>query len=70
MRGYPRQERVEDAENVALLQLDGPLPEGSEALPLGGSAGAAGHDFQTFGFIRARMRGFTERGGGSIRPAF
>ena len=49
-RLLPQAWRAADAEDVAFLQLEGPLPQGAEPLPLGGSDGAAGHSFQTFGF--------------------
>lgn len=49
-RLLPQAWRAADAEDVAFLQLDGPLPEGATALPLGGSEGSAGHSFQSFGF--------------------
>ena len=49
-RLLPQAWRAAEAEDVALLQLEGPLPQGVEALSIGSSEGAAGHDFQTFGF--------------------
>ncbi|MBN1236651.1 MAG: trypsin-like peptidase domain-containing protein, partial [Methanotrichaceae archaeon] len=49
-RLLPQAWRAAEAEDVALLQLEGPLPQGAEPLPLGTSEGSAGHDFQTFGF--------------------
>ncbi|MGV8174598.1 MAG: serine protease, partial [Methanothrix sp.] len=49
-RILPQAWRAADAEDVAFLQLDGPLPEGVTALPLGGSEGSRGHSFQSFGF--------------------
>ena len=38
---------------MAILRLDGALPEGIVSLPLGSSAGAEGH-FSTFGFPEAK----------------
>ncbi len=49
-RLLPQAWRAADAEDVAFLQLEGPLPEDVEPLPLGSSGGAAGHQFQSFGF--------------------
>ena len=49
-RLLPQAWRAADAEDVAFLQLEGPLPQDAEPLPLGGSEGCAGHSFQTFGF--------------------
>ncbi len=49
-RLLPQAWRAADAEDVAFLQLEGPLPESVEPLPLGSSDGAAGHPFQSFGF--------------------
>jgi WD40 repeat protein len=46
--------RGPDAEDVAILRLDGPLPEGVTSLPLGSSNGTSGHPFRTFGFPAAR----------------
>jgi len=42
--------RPPGAEDVAILRLEGPLPNGIDVLPLGSSAGTAGHRFVTFGF--------------------
>ena len=42
--------RAADAEDVAFLQLEGTMPQDVEPLPLGSSDGAAGHQFQSFGF--------------------
>jgi WD40 repeat protein len=42
--------RPYSAEDIAILRVEGGLPYGSQALPLGISAGAAGHLFQTIGF--------------------
>ena len=47
--------RAAEAEDVALLQLEGSLPQGAEPLPLGTSEGSAGHDFQTFGFPTPKL---------------
>ena len=49
-RLLPQAWRAADAEDVAFLQLEGPLPQDAEPLPLGGSEGSAGHSLQTFGF--------------------
>lgn len=49
-RLLPQAWRAADAEDVSFLQLEGPLPQGAQPLPLGGSEGAAGHPFQSFGF--------------------
>jgi len=46
--------RAPDVEDVAILHLDGPLPEGVVSLPLGSSAGAEGHTLSTFGFPDAK----------------
>ncbi|MBE9507992.1 MAG: trypsin-like peptidase domain-containing protein, partial [Chloroflexi bacterium] len=42
--------RAPDAEDVAILRLDGPVPEGVIPLSLGSSAGVEGHALSTFGF--------------------
>ena len=42
-----------EAEDVAFLQVDGPLPEGVQALPLGSSEGTNGHTICTFGYPAA-----------------
>jgi hypothetical protein len=42
--------RPADAGDVAILRLEGPLPEGVSPLPLGSSTGSKNHSFQTFGF--------------------
>jgi len=44
--------RPVDAEDVAILRLEGALPEGVVPLPLGTSAEARGHTFETFSFPR------------------
>ena len=49
-RLMPQAWRASDAEDVAFLQLEGPLPQGVVPLPLGSSQGAAGHQFHSFGF--------------------
>ncbi len=49
-RVLPEAWRSADLEDVALLQLEGPLPSGVEPLHLGSSEGSSGHAFQTFGF--------------------
>jgi len=42
--------RVPDAEDVAILRLERPLPAGVTPLPLGSSASVEGHALTTFGF--------------------
>jgi hypothetical protein len=42
--------RAPEAEDLAILRLEGPVPEGVEVLPLGSSAGTTGHRLATFGF--------------------
>lgn len=42
--------RDPDAEDVAILQLEGPLPEGAKPLPLGSSRHSRGHDFFSWGY--------------------
>lgn len=44
--------RPVDAEDVAILHLEKPLPEGVASLPLGSSRGCKGHEFETFGYPR------------------
>ena len=46
--------RDPDAEDVATLRLDRPLPEGVTSLSLGSSAGVEGHILTTFGFPDAK----------------
>ena len=41
------------AEDVAILQINQPLPEGALVAPLGSSDGTPGHEFKTFGFPKA-----------------
>jgi hypothetical protein len=41
------------AEDVAILRLDGPLPEGVRPVTLGYSRDVSGHRFRTFGFPNA-----------------
>ena len=52
-RLLPQAWRAADAEDVAFLQLEGPLPQDAEPLPLGGSEGSAGHSFQSFRLSRS-----------------
>jgi WD40 repeat protein len=59
--GEERQAHVEpeywrdpDAEDVAVLRLEEPPPEGVTTLLLGSSGGTSGHSFKTFGFPDAR----------------
>jgi hypothetical protein len=49
-RVLPEGWRTTDMEDVAILQLDGPLPAGVVPLLLGSSEGGSGHPFKTFGF--------------------
>ena len=49
-RLLPQAWRAAEAEDVAFLQLEGPLPSEVVALSIGTSEGSAGHAFQTFGF--------------------
>ena len=46
--------RPPDAGDVAILRIEGGLPEGVEPLLLGPARGTAGHPFSTFGYPRAR----------------
>lgn len=62
--GEEREARVEpawwrglDAEDVAILRLEGDLPPGVRSLPLGASAGSKGHAFEAFGFPDANPEG-------------
>ncbi len=55
--GERRQARVEpewwrpaDAEDVAILRMEDPLPEGVKPLPLGSSAASRGHEFNSRGY--------------------
>jgi hypothetical protein len=41
-------------EDVAILQLEGTLPPGTQSLPLGSSVGTSSHGFKTYGFPDAR----------------
>ncbi len=53
----PEYGRAEDAEDVAMLRLDGPLPAGVRPLPLGrSSSGTRWQSFLTFGFPKAKPR--------------
>ena len=45
--------RASDAEDVAILRLNGELPATVKPVPLGSSAGVANHTFETLGFARA-----------------
>jgi WD40 repeat protein len=42
--------RAVDAEDIAFLKIDGALPEGVQALPLGSCEGTSGHNIRTFGY--------------------
>lgn len=53
-RVEPEWWRPPEAEDVAVLRLDGSLPEGVASLPLGSSEGVEGHTLSTFGFPDAR----------------
>jgi hypothetical protein len=48
--------RPADAEDVAILCLEGPLPKGVVPLPLGYSRGTSGHRLKAFGFPNARSQ--------------
>ena len=50
----PSSWRPSTAEDVAILRLADPLPEGVEELLLGPSAGALDHPFRSFGFPRGK----------------
>lgn len=41
-------------EDIAILKIRDPLPEGIKPLSLGSSAGTSGHRFKTFGFPKAK----------------
>lgn len=43
-------------EDIAILKIRDPLPEGVKPLSLGSSAGTAGHRFKTFGFPKAKAK--------------
>jgi S1-C subfamily serine protease len=66
--------RGPDAEDVAVLRLDGPLPERAMSLSLGSSAGVGGHVLSTFGFPDAKpvegMAGKCEVVGGTTEGGF
>ncbi|RMF30215.1 MAG: hypothetical protein D6759_12380, partial [Chloroflexi bacterium] len=49
-RVEPEWWRSADAEDVAILRLEGPLPEGVSALPLGSSQHSRGHHFWSRGY--------------------
>jgi hypothetical protein len=49
-RVEPEWWRDPDVEDVAILRLEGPLPEGVTPLLLGSSGGTSGHPFKTFDF--------------------
>lgn len=49
--------RSSQAEDVAVLRIDGVLPAHVKALPLGSSDGTSGHSFETFGFPEANLEG-------------
>jgi len=44
--------RASNAEDVAILRVEGGLPDGVKSLPLGSSSGAEGQSVSTFGFPR------------------
>jgi WD40 repeat protein len=61
-----------DAEDIAVLRVAQPLPQGAVPLPLGSSLGTIGHRFETYGFpsleaVRA-LRGYGTVGGRVPRP--
>src|SRR5215204_3992345 len=41
-------------EDIAILRLEGPLPDAVEPLLLGSCAGSEGHSFHTFGFPKQK----------------
>ncbi len=43
-------------EDIAILKIRDPLPEGIKPLSLGSSAGTSGHRFKTFGFPKAKAK--------------
>lgn len=51
--------------DVAILQLEGQLPEGVQHLPLGPSAGTQGYSFRAYGFPGAKTQGL-RAGGGTV----
>lgn len=56
-RIMPEYGSTEDAEDVAILRLDGPLPAGVRPLPLGrSSTGTRWQSFLTFGFPKAKPK--------------
>ncbi|MBE7557284.1 MAG: trypsin-like peptidase domain-containing protein [Anaerolineales bacterium] len=55
--------REPEAEDVAILRLIGELPEPVKPLPLGASAGAANHSFETIGFPPTNSTGGILGGG-------
>lgn len=67
--------RSRKAEDIAILQLDNPLPQGVEPLLLGEEEGTKGHEFETFGFPETKPKegmwgygkigGFTNKENGS-----
>lgn len=52
-----------NAQDVAILELEGLLPEGVEPLLLGSSLGSEDHPFQTFGFPEQKPKEGTPGGG-------
>jgi WD40 repeat protein len=48
--------RSAQADDVAIVQLDGPLPEGVAAIPLGSTQGTSEHPFDAFGFPQSNPK--------------
>jgi len=48
--------RDADAEDIAMLHLEGPFPRGVEPLRLGSSLGSEEHVFQSYGFSEAKPK--------------
>lgn len=59
----PKGWRAPEAEDIAILRLDGTLPQGVMPLPLGRSDGTTNHPFETFGFPDANPIGGLVGGG-------
>ncbi len=53
-RVVPESWRGPDAEDVAFLRVQGPLPDTAKPLPIGSSQGTTGHEFKTLGFPEAK----------------
>jgi S1-C subfamily serine protease len=55
-RVEPQWWRSSQAEDVAILCVDGGLPAQVKPLPLGSSSGASNHPFETFGFPKSNPK--------------